>query len=209
MWRRLLQNFLQPPPAPETLPAFGAFGAGSQLGRNVEIVGDPALIRLARNVKIGDGARLVCADAASSIELGEGTVIAPRAYLDTGPGGRIALGAKCTVNPYCVVYGHGGFVTGDYVRIAAQTVIIPANHVFDDPDLPISRQGLRKQGIRVGTDVWIGAGCRILDGVNIGDGAVIAAGAVVHRDVEPFAVVAGVPARFIKSRRPAGPQAPA
>lgn len=52
----------------------------------------------------------------------------------------------------------------------------------------------------VGNDVWIGAGAMVLDGVKIGDGAIVAAGAVVTTDVAPYAVVGGVPARFIRSR---------
>lgn len=180
--------------------AFGAFADGAVIGSNVEFVGPRDRFFIGRNVRIGDGARLVCTDGASTIVLGDATVIQPRALLETGPGGRIELGRNNTVNPYCVIYGHGGLTTGDYVRIAAHTVMIPANHVYDDPDVPIAKQGLKKQGIVIGRDVWIGAGCRVLDGVHVGDGSVLAAGAVVSRSVPPFAVVAGVPARILKMR---------
>lgn len=191
-------------PVPENvLPSLqerlGEWGAGAELGQGVDIVGEVARIKVGPGVSIGDGARLVCAPG-GSITLGAGTVIQPRAYLDTGKDGHITLGERNSINPYCVIYGHGGLTTGAFVRIAAHTVIIPANHVFDDPTVPITRQGLRKQGIAIGDDVWIGAGCQILDGVTIGNGAVIAAGSVVNRAVEPFTVVGGVPARVLKRR---------
>jgi acetyltransferase-like isoleucine patch superfamily enzyme len=187
----------------DTLPSIqkqlGEWGKGSELGHGVELIGEIASIRVGPGVHIGDGARLVCAPG-GSITLGAGTIIQPRAYLDTGKGGHIKLGANNSVNPYCVIYGHGGLSTGAFVRIAAQTVIIPANHIFDDPSVPITRQGLSKQGITIGDDVWIGASCQILDGVTIGNGAVIAAGSVVNRPVESFTVVGGVPARLLKRR---------
>jgi len=180
----------------------GECGEGVRFGSGVEVIGVASGIRLGKNVTIGDRARLVCTDRASEIIIGDGTVIQSGAILETGPAGRIVLGSRNSVNPYCVLYGHGGLITGDYVRIAAHTVIIPANHIFEDAERPIARQGLSKKGIRIGYDVWIACGCRILDGVDIGDGSVIAAGAVVNRSVPSFAVVGGVPAKLIKMRRP-------
>jgi acetyltransferase-like isoleucine patch superfamily enzyme len=115
-------------------------------------------------------------------------------------GGDIVIGDDCSVNPYSILYGHGGLKIGDKVRIASHTVIIPGNHKFGRVDIPIFRQGVTMKGIVIDDDVWIGANCTILDGVSIGKGAVIGAGSVVTRDVEPFSVVAGVPARVITTR---------
>lgn len=185
---------------------FGSFGAGASVSAKAELSGDLSRVSLGPRARIEDGARIICAPD-GSIVLGEDTIIHPGAILDTGPGGRIHLGAKNSVNPYCVIYGHGGLSTGAFVRIAAHTVIIPANHIYDDPSRPIARQGLRKNGIAIGDDVWVGSGCRILDGVTIGPGAVLGAGAVVNRDVEPFTVVGGVPARVLK-RRPRNERMP-
>ncbi len=61
-------------------------------------------------------------------------------------------------------------------------------------------QGLNKKGIKIGDNVWIGAGCTILDGVEIGTGSVVAAGSVVTKSVESYTIVAGVPAKVIKKR---------
>lgn len=115
-------------------------------------------------------------------------------------GGFIEIGDNCSVNPYCVLYGGGGLRIGNGVRIAAQTVIIPSNHVFDSVDDYIYLQGESRKGISIEDDVWIGAGVRILDGITIGKGTVVGAGAVVTKSTEAYSVVVGIPAKKVSSR---------
>jgi len=93
-------------------------------------------------------------------------------------------------------------IPGDNVICGPRVSFHAENHVYTDPNTPIRLQGVTRRGIVVEADCWIGAGSMILDGVRIGRGTVVAAGAVVTRDVPPYSVVAGVPARVIKSRRP-------
>jgi serine acetyltransferase len=133
------------------------------------------------------------------IALGPGTVIHRFALLEAR-GGWIKLGRNCCINSFCVLYGHGGLDIGDDVHIATHTVIVPSNHNFANPDVPIRKQGLTKKGIRIESDVWIGANVCIMDGVTIGRGCVVAAGAVVTKSIPPMSVVAGVPARIISAR---------
>ncbi|MCG2784166.1 MAG: acyltransferase [Anaerolineae bacterium] len=155
-------------------------------------------ISIGKNTNIAPGVRL---DAnGGMIQIGGYCWLHP-GVLILAYGGTISIGNNCTINPYCVLYGHGGLIIGNDVRIAAHTVIIPSNHNFDDPDIPIYKQGITKKGIRIEDDVWIGANVTILDGVNIGHGAVIAAGSVVNKDVPPLAIVGGVPARILKIRK--------
>lgn len=115
-------------------------------------------------------------------------------------GGSIRIGNHCSVNPNCILYGTGGLVIGNHVRIAAGTIIIAAMHRFDRRDIPIHEQGSSAKGITIEDDVWVGAGVQILDGVRIGTGAIVAAGAVVTRDVPSGVIVGGVPARILKER---------
>ena len=116
-------------------------------------------------------------------------------------GGDIEIGDDCSINPFCVLYGHGGLRIGDGVRIAAHTVIIPANHSFADVNIPIWRQPETRSGIIIEDDVWVGAGCKILDGVRIGRGCVIGAGAVVTSNLPDFSIAVGIPARVVGNRK--------
>lgn len=134
-----------------------------------------------------------------SIKIGENCRLLKGCQLLTY-GGNIVLGNCCSVNPYTVLYGQGGLIIGNNVRIAAHCVIIPSNHNFSDRTRPITEQGTTDKGIRIEDDVWIGCGVRILDGVTISTGCVIAAGSVVTKSTVPYGVYAGVPAKLIKMR---------
>jgi acetyltransferase-like isoleucine patch superfamily enzyme len=116
-------------------------------------------------------------------------------------GGDIEVGDDCTVNPFCILYGHGGLKIGNGVRIASHTVFIPANHAFDDVEIPIWRQEETRKGIVIEDDVWIGTACKILDGVRIGRGCVIGAGSVVTESLPEYSIAVGAPARVIRNRK--------
>jgi carbonic anhydrase/acetyltransferase-like protein (isoleucine patch superfamily) len=169
-------------------------------GRRLYTLGYAALagFRTGRSTLVMPGA-VVSREQGGEIEIGARTVIHRGAML-LSYGGTIRLGQHCSVNPYSVLYGHGGLVVGDHVRIAAHCVIVSANHGFALDGGLIADQPLTKRGVRIGNDVWLGAGTRVLDGAVIGDGCVVAAGAVVRGTLEPYGIYAGVPARFIKRR---------
>jgi len=133
------------------------------------------------------------------LKIGKYTTIHDGAYLRLY-GGFINIGENCSINPYCVIYGHGGLEIGNNVRIAAHCTIIPANHIYDDINIPITEQGEKMLGIKIMNDVWIGTGVRILDGVTIGQGSVIGAGSVVVKSIPDYSVAVGVPAKIIKKR---------
>ena len=165
----------------------------------------PEKLSMTQNVLILAGARLICAgmppylEPSGSISLGEGSIIRELAFIQTY-GGVIEIGDDTTINPFCVVQGNGGVKIGRGCLVAAGVKMFSANHVFESRQKRIRQQGEVRKGIVIGCDVWIGANATILDGVNIGDGAVVAAGSLVNRDVDAYAVVGGVPAKFIKSR---------
>jgi len=130
------------------------------------------------------------------LELGDRSYIAAGAYLSD----EVRIGRDCSVNPYAVV--RGDVTIGDAVRIGAHTSILGFNHTMDDPDVEVFRQPLTSKGIRIGDDVWVGSHVVVLDGISVGDRAVLAAGAVVTKDVPAGAVVGGNPARLLKWRVP-------
>jgi acetyltransferase-like isoleucine patch superfamily enzyme len=161
-----------------------------------------ARVAIGESSRLGAFCRVEAIEPRSFIRIGARCDIHPSAML-LAYGGHIEIGDDCSVNPFCVLYGHGGLKIGNGVRIAAGTAMIPANHNFDEIDRPIFQQGVSAKGIIIEDDVWIAANATILDGVRIGRGCVIAAGAVVTKDVEPFSVMGGVPARLIQMRKAA------
>lgn len=113
---------------------------------------------------------------------------------------QLSLGSRISIHPFCYIDATGGITIGSDVSIAHGVSILSTEHRFEDRTLPIRDQGVTELPTTIGSDVWIGAGVRVLGGVAIGDGAIVAAGAVVTRDVSPHSIVAGVPARHIKAR---------
>lgn len=111
----------------------------------------------------------------------------------------ITVGKNVFINAGCQFQDHGGIVLEDGVLIGHNTVIATLNH---DQDFR-RRSSLIPKPVRICRDVWIGAGCVICPGVTVGEHSIVAAGAVVTKDVPPDVVVAGVPARVIK-RLPEG-----
>lgn len=161
-------------------------------------------IRIAPSAYIAKGAIIqMDSDGASfggHIRVGEGVAISDGAIIATY-GGTIAIEANSYIGPYCVLYGHGGLAIGRNTMIGAHTVIIPANHGFARIDVPMNVQPLTKKGIDIGEDVWVGSGCKVLDGVRIGNGAVIGAGSIVTKDIDAYSIAFGVPATVVGSRR--------
>ena len=111
----------------------------------------------------------------------------------------ITIGSCVSLNAGVVCRGKVSI--GDGVRIATGTQILAFNHGFDDVDVPIHKQPHTRIGITISDDVWIGANCIILDGVTVGPHSIIAAGAVVTKDVPAYAIVGGNPAKVIRDRR--------
>lgn len=110
----------------------------------------------------------------------------------------LQMGAHCSVNS--CAYLQGEITIGNDVRIAPYVKIIAMNHGYQEIDIPICQQNCTAQGIRIGNDVWIGSGAIILDGVEVGSHTIIAAGAVVTKDVPDYCIVGGIPAKIIRNR---------
>ena len=94
----------------------------------------------------------------------------------------------------------GRIVLGNDVLVAPNVVLRTSDHITSSLDIPIREQGHKAGVIIIEDDVWLGANVIVTGGVRIGQGSVVAAGAVVTEDVDPYSIVGGVPARFIKKR---------
>lgn len=156
-------------------------------------------IEIGNRCLIESGVTIKC-QYGGHIKIGDCCIISRGAQVLTH-GGDITIGNNCTINPLTVIYGQGGLSIGNNVRIAAQTAIIPSNHIYTDTSVPIYLQGLSKKGIVINDDVWIGAGVKILDGVTIGEGCVIGANAVVTKSTQSYGIYVGIPAKLIKTRK--------
>lgn len=121
-----------------------------------------------------------------------GVWIAPGRGLSAGDDVDFALGVLITTG--------GGVSIGSRVLIGYRTQILSTNHLIPDQPQRIFGNGHSRSPVNIGSDVWIGANCIILPGISIGEGAVVAAGSVVTKDVPPFAIVGGNPARLIRNR---------
>jgi acetyltransferase-like isoleucine patch superfamily enzyme len=115
-------------------------------------------------------------------------------------GGCIKLGSGTYIGPYACIAGPGNIKIGENCMIAAHSGIYSNNHIFSDPTVLIREQGTTNKGITIEDDCWLGTGVKVMDGVTIGRGSVIGAGAVVTKDIPPYSVAVGVPAKVISQR---------
>jgi len=121
----------------------------------------------------------------------------------TAQGGEVSIGASTFIGPWTSIVAKHAITIGSGVLIAERVTIRDQDHDVHGPaDTPIAQAGFRTAPIRIGDDVWIGAGAVILRGVTIGNGAVVAANAVVNRDVPARTIVGGAPARPLGLRQP-------
>ena len=148
---------------------------------------------------------------------GRGSKIYRSVRMDTPPYRRFSLGCHSVVESFCCINNAvGDVIIGDHTRIGIHNTIIgpvtigshvnlaqgitvtALNHNFSEPGKRIDEQGVATRQVIIGDDVWIGANAVVLPGVTIGSHCVIAAGAVVTKDVPDGTVAAGVPAKIIK-----------
>jgi galactoside O-acetyltransferase len=154
------------------------FGKGSGVGVKAKFLA-PDHMYFGNKCSIGSGSFFTA--EGGELIVGDGTNFNVNVHINASIGGTISFGKNCLVGP--------------------DVLLRTANHKFNLPDVPIKLQGHSFADIIIEDDVWLGAKAIILSGVHIGKGSVIAAGAVVNRDVPPMAVVGGVPAKILKYRK--------
>ncbi len=139
-------------------------------------------VNFGERCSVGMGTTIMCTSSMDS--LGKGLKVGNRTSLGThglwGCAGGIEVGDNC--------------LFGNFVTLHSE------NHIYEDPTKTIREQGVSHKGIKIGNDCWVGTKVTILDGTVVGDGCVIAAGAVVRGIIPPYSVVGGVPAKILKHR---------
>jgi len=173
---------------------------GAAIERNVRLR-FASLIRLGHGSYLDEGVYIHACPG--GVEIGPNTLVMHGAVLHVYnfrnlPHSGIRIGRDSLIGEYTVIRGQGGVTLGDRVYTSPHTQIIAVNHVFDDPTRPFIEQGITAEGIVIEDDVWLGSSAVVTDGVRVGRGAVVAAGAVVTHDVPPHTIVGGVPARVLR-----------
>jgi acetyltransferase-like isoleucine patch superfamily enzyme len=178
---------------------FRRLGRGAVLGRSLALR-HPRRITIGDGVMIDDLCVLDARGSAAGLEIGAGALVSRETILccKEGP---ISVGARVNFGWRCVVSSVGGVEIGDAALLAGGCYVGGGRYHLGDRGRSIAEQGSYSRGpVVIGDRSWIGARAVVLDGVTIGEGAVVAAGAVVTEDVAPFTIVGGVPARPIRER---------
>ena len=135
-----------------------------------------------------------------TVEIGDGVYVGHGTMLKGYHNSRMVIGDGTWIGQLCFFHSAGGIVIGENVGVAPCVKILTSAHRLDQTDRPILHSDIEFAPVRIEDDADVGVGAILLPGVTIGAGAQVAAGAVVAEDVAPFAVVAGVPARVIRTR---------
>lgn len=145
---------------------------------NVKLLRFPQNISLADNIIVKEGVRMCACNTTATISIGINTTVGYHSFIFASE--KISIGNNCLIAPF--VY------------------IVDSNHEIKK-DININQQPNNTAPIIIGNDVWLGTGSKILKGVKIGDGAIIAAGAIVNEDVPSNAIVGGIPAKILSYRK--------
>ncbi len=129
---------------------------------------------------------------------GKNVIIGPAVYM-TGFD-FIEIGNNVSIHQFSVISGEGGIKIGDNVSIAHNCSVLTTSHISNNPKCPTKDSGVLKGPVRIGENVWIGCGVRVLYNVNIGSGVVIGANTVVNKNLKNDFVYAGIPVKEIKPR---------
>jgi acetyltransferase-like isoleucine patch superfamily enzyme len=183
-------------------PLFKQMGRNVILGKGITLR-QPSKISLGDNVAIDDYCALdVRSQGDTGITIGDRSIIARNTILRTKDG-TITIGAGSGMGANCILASSSKLDIGENMLMASCVCILAGGqHAFDRTDLPIVEQGMvSKGGVAIGANVWIGTRVTVLDGVRIGDSAVIGACSMVNKDIPDYAIAYGTPATMVKDRR--------
>lgn len=174
------------------------------IGKSVAIR-QPRFLTVGKNFVAETGCEINCISNrgivfGNNVTVGSFALIRPSNIYGGEIGEGLRIGNHSNIGPFAYV-GCSGFIEiGNNVMISPRVSLYAENHNFSDVERPMKEQGVTKKFIKIEDDCWIAANSIILAGVTVGKGAIVAAGSVVTKDVPPFAIVAGNPAKVLKYR---------
>lgn len=162
----------------------------------------------AKSIEIGNKVKIIRGVCLNGYALNSKICLKDGVFLDRGVDIKVThtgnchieIGGNTNIGPYTCIAGPGHIKIGKSCLIASHCGIYANQHVFTDPNREIREQGLTRKGIVIKDDCWLGTGVKVLDGVTIEQGSVIGAGAVVTKDIPPYSVAVGTPAKVISRR---------
>lgn len=176
-------------------------GFGVVFDRGVEIdVGRGNDLKIGDRVNLSRDVRISVTGRGNKISLADLVCLDRGVDLKTHDGSQLKIGEHTYIGPYTCISGYGKIEIGRDCRIASHTSLCAHNYNFSDHTKKIREQGFNFKGIKIEDDCWLGSGVKVVDGVTIGRGSIIGAGAVVTKDIPPYSIAVGVPAKVIDSR---------
>lgn len=172
--------------------------------RNVRLL-YPRCIRIGRSFSLEEGCEIVGLSKRGVVfgnrcTIGRFATIRPTNVLVDEAGEGLKVGDRSNIGAYSYIGCSGYIEIGNNVMMGPRVNLLAENHNFEQTDFPMKDQGVTRGTIVIEDDCWLGANCSVLSNVRIGRGSIVATGAVVTKDVPPYSIVGGVPAKVIKSR---------
>jgi len=185
---------------------FRKTGRGVIFGRNLTLR-HPKKIEIGNNVIFDDNVVLDAkGEENRGIIIGDGVMVARNTIIACKEGD-ISIGNNTNLSLNCAVHSESNVVIGCSTLFAAYCYVVGGgSHDFDRTDIPIIQQGSTSLGVSIGDNCWFGAHVTVLDGSDIGNDSIVAAGAVVKGEIPEYSIAGGTPAKVIKSRKPASEQ---
>jgi acetyltransferase-like isoleucine patch superfamily enzyme len=179
---------------------FNQIGDQVFIQHGVELINASA-IEIGSQVNIFKGVRLNASGHENNrLYIGNGVSIERNVDIGAMEDTVIYIDDHTFIAPHVSIIGVGNIKIGKNCMIASHCGIYANNHIFADVSVPIKDQGITSEGVVIEDDCWLGHGVTVLDGVTIGEGSIIGAGAVVSKNIPPYSIAVGVPAKVIKRR---------
>ncbi|NEZ55989.1 acyltransferase [Adonisia turfae] len=178
---------------------FKDIGSGAIFGKGIALR-CPGRITLGKGVAIDDYGLLDASGVEAGITLGDNVIVSRNCVIQSKTAA-VTIGNNTDIGCNTIISSSGGISIGASVLIAGNCYIGGGRYITDRLDLPMMQQGVYTKGaVKIGDDVWLGAGAIVLDGVQIGKGCIVGAGAVVTKNLPDYTVATGVPAKAVRQR---------